>query len=62
MFAAQQIANNLSSIAKTFFLFLALRITSSERMSNNLGCALQFFYAYFAHVLRCSKQVFQTEI
>ena len=35
---------------------------SLERMFNNLACVLLFCYAYFAHVLRCSKQVFQTKI
>ena len=45
VFAAREIANNLSSIAKKFysFLFLALRIMSLERTSNNSACALQFF-------------------
>ena len=44
MFAARQIANNLSPVAKKcLLLFLVLRIISLERMSNNLACALQFF-------------------
>ena len=61
--AARQIANNLLPIAKKFqFLFLILSITSLERMSNTLACATQFFYAYFVHVLRCSKQVFHAKI
>ena len=48
MFAARQIANNLSPIAKKFQLFfLALRIISLERTSNNLACALQFFLCLF---------------
>ena len=40
---------------------LHLCIISLEGAPNNLACALQFFYAYFVHVLRCSKQVFQIE-
>ena len=48
MFAARQIANNLSPIAKNFYLiFLALCIMSFERTSNNLACALQFFLCLF---------------
>ena len=63
VFPARQIANNLSPMAKNFELFfLALRIISIERTPNNLAFALQFFCAYFVHVLRCSKQVFRTEI
>ena len=34
---------------------------SLERTFNNLACALQCYFAYFVHVLRCSKQVIQTE-
>ena len=41
VFAARQIANNLSSIAKKLLLyFLAFRKISLERTSNNLACAL----------------------
>ena len=39
-----------------------LRITSLEQTSNNLACVPSSFDAYFVHVLRCSKQIFQTEI
>ena len=39
-FAARQIANNLSPIAKNcLLLFLVVRIISVERTSNNLACA-----------------------
>ena len=44
MFAARQIANNLSPIAKQFHLFfMVLRIILLERTSNNLARAFQFF-------------------
>ena len=48
VFAARQIANNQSPMAKKFlFLVLVLRILSLERTSNNLACALQFFLCLF---------------
>ena len=47
MFASRQIANILSPIAKIFFFILALCITSLERTSNNLACAIQFFLSLF---------------
>ena len=50
VFAARQIANNLSPIPKKFNLFswpYAIRIISLERTSNNLACALQFFLCLF---------------
>ena len=48
MFAARQIANNLSPRAKKLLLyFLAFRKISSERTSNNLACALQCFLCLF---------------
>ena len=48
MLAARQIANNLSPIAKKLsLLFLAFRIVSLEKTSNNLACALQFFLFVF---------------
>ena len=48
VFAARQIANNLSPIAKKFLLlFLDLRIISLERTPNNLAYALQFFLCLF---------------
>ena len=42
MFAARQIANNLSPIH-----FLAFRKISFERTANNLACALQCFLCLF---------------
>ena len=53
VFAARQIANNLSPIAKKLWLhFLAFCKISLERTSNNLVCALQcflcLFWAHFA--------------
>ena len=48
VFAARQIANNLSPIAKKLlFHFLAFCKISLERTSNNLACALQFFLCLF---------------
>ena len=48
VFAVWQIANNLSPIAKKFqFLFLALRIISVQKTSNNLACAVQLFLWLF---------------
>ena len=48
VFAVRQIANNLSPIAKKLKLhFLAFRIISLERTSNNLACALQCFLCLF---------------
>ena len=48
VFAAQQIANNLSPIAKKLQLhFLAFCKISLERTSNNLACALQCFLCLF---------------
>ena len=47
MFATRQFANNLSPIAEKLLLFLALRILSIEKTSNNLACALQFFLRLF---------------
>ena len=43
MFAARQIANNLSQKAKKFTSFFGFRIISLERTSNNLAFALQRF-------------------
>ena len=44
VFAPRQIANNLSPTVKKFeLIFFALRITSLEKTSNNLACALHFF-------------------
>ena len=63
MFVARQIANNLLPIPKKILTFLlALCIILSERTSNNLACALQFFLCFFLLVLLCSKQAFQTKI
>ena len=48
VFAALQIANNLSPIAKKLQLyFLIFREISLERTSNNLACALQFVLCLF---------------
>ena len=48
VFAAQQIAYNLSPKAnKLFFLFFGLCKISLERTFNNLACALQFFLCLF---------------
>ena len=48
VFAARQIANNLSPIAKKLYLyFSAFRKISLERMSDNLVCALQCFLSLF---------------
>ena len=48
VFAVRQIANNLSPIAKKLKLhFLAFRIISLERTSDNLACALQCFLCLF---------------
>ena len=48
VFAARQIANNLSPIAKKLKLhFLAFYKISLERTSNNLACALQCFLCLF---------------
>ena len=48
VFAARQIANNLSPITKKFELFfLVLRIILFKRTSNNLACALQVFSYLF---------------
>ena len=48
VFAARQIENNLSPIAKKLlFHFLAFCKISWERTSNNLVCALQFFLCLF---------------
>ena len=48
VFAAWQIANNLSLIAKKLLLyFLAFCKISLERTSNNLACALQCFFCLF---------------
>ena len=44
--AARQIAKYLPPIAKKI-LFLALRIISLERTSNNLACAFLFFLCLF---------------
>ena len=57
VFAARQITNNLSSIAKivTSCFGLLQNIIRKNVMPSSA------FYAYFVHVLRCSKQVIQTE-
>ena len=48
VFAARQIANNLSPIAKKLLLyFLAFCKISLERTYNNLACALQCFLCLF---------------
>ena len=48
VFAARQIANNLSPIAKIWSLhFLAFRKISLEKTYNNLACALQCFLCLF---------------
>ena len=48
VFAARQIGNNLSPIAKKIVtLFLAFCKISLERTSNYLACALEFFLCLF---------------
>ena len=56
VFVARQIANNLLPIPKKILTFLlALCIILSERTSNNLACALQFFLCFFFCSFCCAQ-------
>ena len=55
VFAARQIANNLSRIAKKLSLFFGLSHNIIRKKSNNLACALQCFLCLFCPRLALLK-------